>query len=235
MFMYYKKKEDKKWTDFVANATFHPIISVVPYAYFVIKLRKQVTLISSRRQNNSNYYDLALEKQFFSAIKQGKKEKVIEYAYAFPQESAVTLSNTSQLRNQKNNGIIAITLAARYAMCGNLPSDIAFSLSTLYIQTIEQLNNMYSVNRLIEDALCTFANRVKEYNSQKYSTRISACLNHISQKVYDEISLNELANNLDISPTYLSKLFKKEVGIPLSEYVQRERVAKAKKLLTLTT
>ncbi|PKJ56496.1 helix-turn-helix domain-containing protein [Bacillus sp. SN10] len=191
--------------------------------------------ISTRRQNNSKYYDMSLERMFFSSIKEGNKEKLIKYAYSFPQEDAGIVSKGDQLRNQKNNGIIAITLATRYAICGNLPSDIAFSLSTLYIQTIEQLNNMYSVNRLIEDALCTFADRVKEYNSQQYSNMISTCLNHISQKIYDEISLNELANNLDISPTYLSKLFKKEVGIPLSEYIQRERVTEAKKLLTLTT
>lgn len=40
-------------------------------------------------------------------------------------------------------------------------------VSNLHIQTIEQLDNMYSVNRLIEDALCTFADRVKEYKTKK--------------------------------------------------------------------
>ncbi|MDZ5609575.1 helix-turn-helix domain-containing protein, partial [Bacillus pseudomycoides] len=191
--------------------------------------------ISKRRRNDPENYNIALERKFFSAIKEGDKEKVIKYAYSFPQEDAAIVSKGDQLRNQKNNGIIAITLATRSAIDGNLPSDIAFSLSTLYIQTIEQLDNMYSVNRLIEDALCTFADRVKEYNTQKYSNTITTCLNHIRKNIYDEISLNELANQLDITPTYLSKLFKKEVGAPLSEYIQRERVEEAKKLLTLTT
>ncbi|MDZ5605748.1 AraC family transcriptional regulator [Bacillus pseudomycoides] len=191
--------------------------------------------ISSRRRNNSDYYDISLEKQFFTAIKEGNKEKVIEYAYAFPQEDAVTLSKTSQLRNQKNNGIIAITLATRYAIDGNLPSEIAFSLSELYIQTIEQLDNMYSVNRLIEDALCTFADRVKEYNAHKYSKIIITCLDYISKNIYNEITLNDLADNVKVNPSYLSNLFKKEVGITLSEYIQSERIEEAKKLLTLTT
>ena len=130
---------------------------------------------------------------------------------------------------------MAITLATRYAIEGNLPPEIAFSLSSLYMETIEQLDNMYSVNRLIEDALCAFADRVKEYCIQRYSNTITTCLNHISKNIYHEISLNNLATLLDINPTYLSKLFKKEVGIPLSEYIQRERVEEAKKLLTLTT
>lgn len=44
MYMYYKKKEDTKRTDFVVNATFHSIISVVLYTYIAIKVRKPVTL-----------------------------------------------------------------------------------------------------------------------------------------------------------------------------------------------
>ncbi|WP_242217912.1 AraC family transcriptional regulator [Bacillus cereus group sp. BfR-BA-01380] len=191
--------------------------------------------ISTRRQNNPSNYDILLERKFFTNIKEGNKEKVIEYAYAFPQEDAVTLSKGNQLRHQKNNGIIAITLATRYAIEGNLPSEIAFSLSALYIQTLEQLDNMYSVNRLIEDALCTFADRVKDYNVHKYSHTITTCLNHITKNIYHEISLHDLANVINIHPTYLSKLFREEVGIPLSEYIQMERVEEAKKLLTLTT
>ena len=58
---------------------------------------------------------------------------------------------------------------------------------------------MYSVNRLIEDALCTFAERVKEYNNQAYSNAITTCLNHIHKHIYDEITLNDLANLLHIS------------------------------------
>lgn len=141
----------------------------------------------------------------------------------------------SQLRNQKNNGIIAITLASRYAIEGNLPSEAAFSLSSLYIQTLEQLDNLYSVNRLIEDALCTFADRVKESNTHQYSKKINACLDYISKNIYSEITLTNLANHINVKPSYLSDSFKKEVGIPFSIYVQRERIEEAKKLLTLTT
>ena len=71
-----------------------------------------------------------------------------------------------------------------------------------------------------------FAERVKEYNNQAYSNSITTCLNHIHKHIYDEITLNDLANLLHISPTYLSKLFKKRN--PLSEYIQRERVEEAK-------
>lgn len=191
--------------------------------------------ISNRRQNHVGNYNIFFERKFFSQITEGNKESVIKYAYSFPQEDAGITSQGNQLRNQKNNGIMAITLATRYAIEGNLPTNIAFALSDLYIQTKEKLDNMYSVNRLIEDALCTFADRVKEYRAKKYSNTITACLNYICQNIYQKISLSELAKLLHVNPTYLSGLFKKEVGITLSQYIQREKIEEAKKLLALTS
>lgn len=88
---------------------------------------------------------------------------------------------------------------------------------------------------VIEYALCTFADRVKEYNLHNHSQTVIACLDYVSKNIYNEITLKDLANSIEVNPSYLSNLLKTEVGIPLSEYVQRERVEEAKKLLTLTT
>ncbi|MFJ8354708.1 helix-turn-helix domain-containing protein [Bacillus paramycoides] len=206
------------------------VLEDVPY-----KIVKPDLYILKRRQNNPKTHNMAFVHDYFSAIKEGNKKKLLEYMYALSQEDVQVILTADPLRNQKNHGIIAITLATRYAIEGNLPPEIAFALSVLYIQTIEELDNVDSVRRLSGDALRTFADRVKEYNAQKFSNAVTTCMNYISKNVYDGISLNELANHLDITPTYLSKLFKKEVGIPLSEYIQGERVEEAKKLLTLTT
>lgn len=191
--------------------------------------------ISSRRQNSLNLYDITLEKQFFTAIKEGNKERVLEHIYASSPDKTITLSKVSKLRDKKNHGIVLMTLAAQYAIEGNLPSEIAFSLSTLYIQILDQLDNIESVNPLIEEALCKFADRVKEYNNHKYSKTIVTCLDYISKNIYNKITLSIVAKRMKLNASYLSNLFKKEVGISLSEHIQKERVEEAKKLLTLTT
>lgn len=59
-----------------------------------------------------------------------------------------TYASRGSAQESKNLGIIAITLATRYAIEGNLPPDIAFAHSILYIQTLEQLDNVESVKRL---------------------------------------------------------------------------------------
>ena len=47
----------------------------------------------------------------------------------------------------------------------------------------------------------------------------------------DEVSRSRLAQVFYLSPNYLSKLFRKETGDSLSEFIQQERMQKAKQLL----
>ena len=47
-----------------------------------------------------------------------------------------------------------------------------------------------------------------------------------------QFSLKSLASDLGFSPTYLSSLIKKELGLPFSDYLVRERVKQANFALT---
>ncbi len=55
------------------------------------------------------------------------------------------------------------------------------------------------------------------------------------KNIYNPISVKQVAKFANVNSDYLSILFKKEVGISLIEYIQRERIEEAKKLLTFTT
>ncbi|OLS33789.1 AraC family transcriptional regulator [Bacillus sp. MRMR6] len=71
-----------------------------------------------------------------------------------------------------------------------------------------------------------FADRVRKEKREHYSKPVSYCLNYILVYIYEPITLNQLANMVNLHPNYLSTLFKKEIGVSFSEYVQ-----KAKKLM----
>ncbi|MDR4191002.1 helix-turn-helix transcriptional regulator, partial [Bacillus pseudomycoides] len=115
-----------------------------------------------------------------------------------------------------------------------LPSEMAFSISELYIQNVEKLNDVSSILILVKKAFCVFTEHVKTHSVRNYSKTIITCQNYILKNIYQEISLKQLAHITNKNSMYLSTLFKKEVGMTLSEYVQQEKVEEAKKLLTLT-
>ena len=87
--------------------------------------------------------------------------------YAVSQEDVELMLIEDPLRNQKPWNYCDYL---SHSICNRRKpaTDIAFAHSILYIQTLEQLDNVESVKRLSGDALRTFADRVKEYNAKVF-------------------------------------------------------------------
>ncbi|MEB8800300.1 AraC family transcriptional regulator [Bacillus cereus] len=190
--------------------------------------------ISACHQNDHARYEVSVSTKMFEAIKAGNKEELLKHLRTFPYEKVGVLCLTSELRNRKNQAITGIAIASRYAIEGGLPSEVAFALGDLYIQNLEKLNDINAILDLIQEAFCTFTEHVKTHRGKNYSKPIITCQNFISKNIYQEISLKQLACITNKNSMYLSTLFKNEVGMTLGEYIHREKVEEAKKLLTLT-
>ncbi|MBP2000809.1 AraC-like DNA-binding protein/ligand-binding sensor protein [Paenibacillus shirakamiensis] len=187
---------------------------------------------SKSRQQEYFHIDPLLEKKIFGLVQEGKKEEIIKnIEYMMEQTSLGLLSKKSHLRNLKNLAISAITLTTRAAIDGGLPYEMAFSLSDLYIQNVEEMFDSHSVGQLILDALLDFADRVKQTRDEPYSSPIRSCQTYISRHLYEDIRLSHLAEYTSMNASYLSVLFKKEVGMTLTESIQRARVQEAQNLL----
>jgi YesN/AraC family two-component response regulator len=162
----------------------------------------------------------AIRESFHSTLKQGK---------------IGVLSRTSYLRSQKNLGIVTISLATRAAVEGGLYQEVAYNLSDLYIQKLEELEEIKAVIQLMENVLVDFAERVANNKKYKFSKPINMCLNYVFNHLYDDITLPALAEITSLNPNYLSVLFKKEIGIPLRQYILQSKIDEAKNLLNYTS
>ncbi|MEW9123323.1 MAG: response regulator [Thermotaleaceae bacterium] len=80
---------------------------------------------------------------------------------------------------------------------------------------------------------CIFSEIIdkKLYNA---SDEILAVVNYIEKNYSNRISLEEIADYINLNPQYLSRLVKKELGIGFSNYVTNLKIEKAKKLLSDT-
>ncbi len=87
-----------------------------------------------------------------------------------------------------------------------------------------------------EDAVASFFSALRESLNAQHRSRgsqlISKICRHIDENFCDPaLSLNSVSSAVYISPTYLSILFKKEMGTTFVDYVSRLRMEKAKELL----
>ncbi|EML6324614.1 AraC family transcriptional regulator [Bacillus cereus] len=198
------------------------------------EMEKPDIYISLCHQNDYVRNEISASTKMYEAIKAGNKEELLKYWGSFPRKTITNFCVTNELRNRKNQAIAGIAIATRYAIDGGLPSEEAFSLSEFYMQNLEKLNDINSILVLVEKAFCVFTEHVKTHRGRNYSKTIVTCQNYIFKNIYQEVSLKHLACITNKNPMYLSTLFKKEVGMTLSEYIQREKVEEAKKLLILT-
>lgn len=190
--------------------------------------------VSKRLQGVTFHHDPLFERRLIKSIKEGRVEEVLEMIYSIPEEEFGVLSKSSYIRSKKNLVISAITIATRAAMDGGLHPEKAYTLSDVYIQRLEELNDIHQIDKLNEEALCTFARRVLKSREQCFSKTITTCQNYILNHLYEEISHTDIANLVELNPNYLSVLFKKEVGLSVGEYIQRVRIDEAKSLLSYT-
>lgn len=185
------------------------------------------------RQHNP--YDQEIREQ--SSITNGDLEqlkKSIEEDYS---GELGTLAKNS-LRNAKNLAIVVIALASRAAIQGGLLPEFCFSLSDLYIQKIEECKDIPSTFHIGRDAEFHYARLVKERKeeqSQKEKTdanpHIHKCKNYIFSHLHGKITVQEIADTLDLNANYLSGLFQKCEHCTISEFIQQEKIKLVKNLL----
>ena len=60
---------------------------------------------------------------------------------------------------------------------------------------------------------------------------IQRAISYIREHYSENISLEQLASRLELTPEYLSALFNREVGINFSTFLKRFRISQAKRLL----
>jgi YesN/AraC family two-component response regulator len=192
--------------------------------------------ISMNRQQFNSHHDFLASEKILGGIKAGNKREVLNDLQKIYEEYEFgTLSKKSQLRNDKNLTISIIALATRAAILGGVHHEIAYTLSDLYIQRLEELDNGAEIFKLCQKALGDFADRVYASQNEKYSKPISLCRSYIVNNIYEKISLADLTELVDFTPNYLSKLFKKETGLSISEFIHKIKVEEAIKLMSFSS
>lgn len=84
------------------------------------------------------------------------------------------------------------------------------------------------LDAFLEAMECIFA---RAEGKPHYSRVVKEAMYYIKHNFESDISLLDIAKYAEITPSYLSTLFKREVGTPISDYIMDLRIKKAKELL----
>lgn len=102
-----------------------------------------------------------------------------------------------------------------------------------FIQECAGCKSYDDILHLFKYNLISLRNDMKK--KKLYSREIILAINFIHSNFSKQITLKSISDNVNLSPNYLSNLFKKELHISLFEYLNRYRVDKSIELLLTTT
>ena len=170
------------------------------------------------------------EQEISNYIKTGNIDKAIKQLAEINIQPHAKLASTS-LRSYKNSMICSCSYMTRAAMDGGVNQNDAFTLSDSFINEIENIQSIEELNQLEINMVESFANKVKDIKTQKYSPAILNCINYIDNHLCDDLSIKELSNTTYLNGSYLSTLFHKETGHTINEWITTHRIKEAARML----
>lgn len=185
----------------------------------------------TQRENNFEHTSFDREVAFYESICSGNTEKVKLLATPLCGKGYGILSH-DELRNLKYHFTISVALITRFCINHGMSVEEGYNLSDMFILKADNCNNKNDVHKLHYEMIIKFTKRMYSINNEKiYSKQIVRAIDYIRDHLHSRIKIEDIANYLSLSVAYLSRLFKAETGMVLSEYINIKKIESASSML----
>lgn len=131
--------------------------------------------------------------------------------------------------------VASISMLARMAIDGGAVPDDVFDLSDALLLTLSHCTTLEDIHDVYRLAAVMMAKLVHNQQKVKPSLAVERVLNYIGRNIFRKITLDEIADYVELTPTYLCSIFMEQQGISIHQYIQREKIEAACNLLSQTT
>ena len=190
----------------------------------------EIANIKTTQPTTTQHNTIDIENNLCKLVERGDIDSLNNWIKNAPAIRPGVLSNDS-LRQAKNTFIVAATLMSRAAIKGMLDQDEALSLSDLYIQKMELLNNESEIYTLQMNMVIDFTKRVAKIKNKTNSVFISELTKYVLNNLNTPIKSKDICSSLYTSKSVLFERVKKETNMTLSEFILSIKINESKNLL----
>ncbi|MDO4283953.1 MAG: AraC family transcriptional regulator [Eubacteriales bacterium] len=171
------------------------------------------------------------EREYFRVIEEGDLETAL--GESGMQEGDVgRMALTGDFKQSEYMVVTAVTLMTRAAIAGGLSPQEAYDVSDLYLQRASIAQTVPELMVMIGEAYRQFTRLVhEEKQRQRQGALGEECRDYIAKHLYRPFTIEQMAREMAVSRSYLSRRFRKETGVTLQQYIRGERLRAAANLL----
>lgn len=174
---------------------------------------------------------------FFHAVCNGDMEKIYKNCeeHRFLDSEGVGKLSKDPVQNFRFHLVVTAALITRNCIEKGLEQEKAFRMSDFYIRKLDDAKTIKEVEAIHDALVLDFTGKMRLLRKNKgISKPVNRCLDYIYTHIYERITIEELAKNSNVSKSYLSRQFAKEVGIPISDYIRENKIEIAQEKLRTT-
>ncbi len=167
-------------------------------------------------------YPIMTEKQFVAAVAGADREdasRLLNELLGY-----VFFSTGGNFTRIKTRAYELIVLISRAAVDGGADSDQVMEMNERYFQEIHQIDSIESLCFWLTTVLDAYLENVFLFSEVRHYDVIHKAVSYIRAHVTERITLEEVASRVYLTPSYLSRMFKREMGSNFSVYVNQLRV-----------
>ncbi len=186
-------------------------------------------LSQEMRQSEESIYPIAYERELMQLIARGDKSgsqellnRLLGHIYfASGAEFEVIKARVTEL----------IVLLSRACIEGGADIDKVFWHNNGYMKEVQHFHSLAELSEWLTRIMHRFVSYVFDFGEVKHVDVMYKVLAYIRQHLSEKITLEDVAGEVYLSKSYLSKIFKEEMGCTFTNYVNTMRVDKSKQLL----
>lgn len=191
--------------------------------------REQILFDIKESEEERYHHTYQEERKLLDSVRDGATEEALRYSRNM--DAALGKLSAKESNHWKNVAIAAITLCTRAAIDGGISPSAAYRISDFYIQKVDGCREIAGIIKYRNFAIEELTEQVQKKQKSRTSNHVERCKDYVSKNYRKKIYLSDIAESLGLSETYLSRLFKKETGISLQDYIVEIRLDHAANLL----
>ncbi len=191
----------------------------------LLYMQRERLLVRSSYEHEFGFYDQVATGQYDEVMRQVREYHISEL------RGVGTLS-PDRLRNVRYHLIISIAMVARYCINYGMDVETSYSLSDIYIQKCDAATTTNELDAIQQQCCEDYCKRMRALRMDNiFSKHVVLAIEYINSHLQDRILVPELAEYLGLNDAYFSKLFKKETGVSVSDFIRLKKIDAAKHML----
>ncbi|MCF0128023.1 MAG: helix-turn-helix domain-containing protein [Pseudobutyrivibrio sp.] len=226
----------------IANTVMHLISAFIP-EFLNVKIRRmnfseeERHVAASHERLDSFSVDFAKnynqhQKQILEAVASGNVPDSIKAVNDYI--TFVGLDHNGNLKVLKKYCHALNTLLYQVAVDNNVHPIYALRQYTDFDNQIDNSGSVKVFQRMPFDLAHKYTILINNYSFKEFSFLVRSIRNYVDLHIEEELTLAVISKHFEKNASYVSSLFKSEVGCNLTDYIQLEKIHAAIKLLNTT-